>query len=172
MKRRWVPTYSAAMMNQKQVLLLLAVGSVLPLAGALLSQFGFGFHPCEMCLYQRIPYSVVALLGLWVLLGTFSHSKVRVVLWIALLLWLIEAGLAFYHVGIEEGWWESATGCTNNSAAGASVDDIRAAIMKGPLVSCKDVALRVLGLSMAGWNVLYALGLAVVAGVALRKVKV
>lgn len=148
------------MISRKQLLLLLAAGSVLPLAGALLSQFGFGLHPCEMCLYQRIPYAIVALLGLWVLLTPYSPAKLRSVLLVGLLLWLVEAGLAFYHVGIEENWWDSATGCTSDSKVGASLDDIKAAIMKGPIVSCKDVALRVLGLSMAGWNVLYAAGLA------------
>ena len=42
---------------------ILILGGVIPLAGALVSQYGFGFHPCHFCLLQRYPYLVVIAAG-------------------------------------------------------------------------------------------------------------
>ena len=42
---------------------------------------------------------------------------------------------------------------------------LRAQIMNAPIVRCDEVAFSLFGISMAGWNLLYALG---VAGVAIR----
>ncbi|MCI5050600.1 MAG: disulfide bond formation protein B [Rickettsiales bacterium] len=152
-----------------QLRLLLLIGGIVPLAAALISQYVFGMHPCEMCLYQRVPYALVAALSLYAWLKPEQQKLIRILL-ICIILWVIEGGLAAYHVGIEEGWWESATGCTAADSKGQSLDALRQAIMNSPVVSCSDVAFRFIGLSMAAWNVIASVGL-VVAGMALRKRK-
>lgn len=140
-------------------------GSVVPLALALIGQYGFGLFPCEMCLYQRVPYAVVVAL----MIVACFWPRHRLLMVLAIIAWLVGAGLAAYHVGIEQGWWESATGCTSNMQAGASLDDLRAAIMNSPIVSCADVRATLLGVSMAGWNVLTSVGLAALGAIWLRK---
>jgi hypothetical protein len=62
----------------------------------------------------------------------------------------VEGGLALYHVGVEEGLWESATGCTSNASQGQSLDQLRQSILASPIISCADVPLRVLGLAVEG----------------------
>lgn len=143
----------------------LIVGSVMPLGAALIGQYGFGLFPCEMCLYQRVPYALVAALAL----VACRWKRHRLLMKIAIGAWLIGTGLATYHVGIEQSWWDSATGCTAGTPDGTSLDDLRAAILNSPMVSCADVRARLLGVSMAGWNIMVSLGLAGLGMIWLRK---
>lgn len=141
--------------------LLILAGSVGPLGFALTSQYGFGLHPCELCIWQRIPYGVLVVVGVLAVLLRRRPVWMKRLLMLAILLWLIEAGLGLYHVGVEQHWWESAGGCTASSGAGQSLDDLRAAILNAPLVSCDQPEFIFLGLSMAAWNMVLALVLAV-----------
>lgn len=129
---------------------------------ALISQYGFGLHPCVLCLWQRVPYSVIAVAALaslaldrkWTpwFLGAFAA------------IYLTEAGIAFFHTGVEAGWWKGTAGCGFQSNKGSDIADLYAQIQSAPLTSCKDVAWRLFGLSMAGWNVIVALGLTALSG--------
>jgi disulfide bond formation protein DsbB len=155
---------------ENQVKLLLALGSVVPLASALFSQYAMGLHPCELCLFQRVPYALIALLALVALFGK-SPRRYGPLLLLAMILWVVEGGLALYHVGVEEGLWESATGCTSNASQGQSLEQLRQSILASPIISCADVSLRVLGLSMAAWNAVLAFGLMGVGMVSYRNIK-
>ena len=96
---------------------------------------------------------LLVLLALW---SWRAAQHRRLAICFSLALWMVEAALAAYHVGVEQQWWHSATGCS--SAGGAnSLAALRAQIMNAPLVSCDVPELVVFGLSMAGWNVVYSL---------------
>lgn len=140
--------------------LLLLAGSAFPLGFALISQYGFGLFPCELCLLQRWPYAAAFLLGLAALWQRRHIRRLKGLLMAGMVCWLTTAGIAFYHVGVEQQWWDSATGCTAQTGGNQSLDDIRAAILGSPLVSCSDAPFSFLGLSMAGWNAVAALVLA------------
>ena len=64
-----------------------------------------------------------------------------------------------FHVGVEQGWWQGTAGCGSTIGAD-SVASLKAQIMKQPIVRCDEVAFALLGVSMAGWNVLLAVVLA------------
>lgn len=150
----------------RQVALVMLALSATPLGLALLSQYGFGLHPCELCLWQRIPY--VALIAVAVLLLIWPRY-LRLGIGISALLWLSEAALAFYHVGVEQGWWQSSTGCTAQTDALMTLEELRASILNSPLVPCDQPELVVLGLSMAGWNGLYSLLMVTISVIYLRR---
>ena len=145
--------------QRSPVPLALGGGAVAALAVALISQYGFGYAPCELCIWQRWPYvAVIAFTGFAVAFP--SVSAVRVLMWMSVAALAVDSGIAGFHVGVEQGWWEGLSGCGAPSAA-SSIDDLRAQIMAAPLVRCTDVSLSVLGLSMAAWNGLFAAGLAI-----------
>jgi disulfide bond formation protein DsbB len=148
--------------------LVLLIGGILPLGVALLSQYGFGLFPCELCLLQRYPYGVIVLLAALAFVWRRHAQRIATLSIIAIVAWLTTAGIAAYHVGVEQQWWDSATGCTAQTAAGSSIDELRAAILGSPLVSCSDASAVFLGLSMAAWNAVAALGFALYAGYLLR----
>lgn len=152
--------------HPKAIPALLLIGSIIPLGGALISQYGFGLNPCEMCIFQRIPYALIALLGFLALL---KPTLCRLLLKIGIILWVIDAALAAYHTAIEQGWVESVTGCTAGNAGDGSIEALRAAILNSPLVSCADVAFYFMGLSMASWNIITTLTLAALGYYTLQK---
>ncbi len=129
----------------------------LALATALVSQYGFDLFPCLLCHYQR--WAQIAALGLGVI--TLLLVKTAAAAWIArlaALAFLVGAGIAFFHVGVEAAWWEGTSGCSApNFGGGMSREDIKKAILDAPVVACDEVPFRFLGLSMAGWNLVYSL---------------
>ncbi|MCB2081236.1 MAG: disulfide bond formation protein B [Rickettsiales bacterium] len=153
-----------------RVPLVLLAACILALGGAYTAEYGFGLRPCILCLYQRIPYAAVGLLALITLV---RHRTVRVgaLLLMSVLAFSVEAGIAFYHVGVEYHWWAGTSGCTPGTDPTDSIELLRQQIAEAPLVSCDEPALVVLGLSMAGWNIVYALVLLSFCILVIRRLK-
>lgn len=99
------------------VLALLALAS---LAFAFLLQYGFGFSPCALCLKERVAFALLFLAGI----GGYLTGASRSWLFVCLLVLFGTVALTFYHVGIEQGWFESTAACTGAGTAN-SVDDLR-----------------------------------------------
>ena len=124
----------------------LALGvPALLLAGAYISQYGFGLPPCEMCWWQRYPHFAAVALGL---ISTFAAPKR---LWVALagVAILVSGLIGAFHAGVEYGWWEGVTACTSMVESGG---DPLEAIMNAPLIRCDVPAWTLLGISLAGFN--------------------
>lgn len=147
--------------------ILLAAGMAATVGIALGFQHIGGYIPCALCLLQRDPYYY----GIPVALAAAAAAALglpswitRTLLAIAGIMMLVGAGLGVYHSGVEWGFWEGPTTCATSASgvttnAGDLLSDLNA--VKGP--SCTDAALRVLGLSFAGWNVLASVALAAIA---------
>ena len=144
-------------------LALLALGLLGPamLAGALAFQHLLGLAPCVLCVWQRWPWVAVALIGL---LGAFLlPARLRpAALGLAAVTLLVGAGIAGFHVGVEQQWWAGTAECGSGNlyGSGASVADIRRQLMSTPVVRCDEVAWSLAGISMAGWNGLIGLAAA------------
>lgn len=136
---------------------ILILGGVVPLCVALIGQYAFGLFPCHFCLLQRYPYLVAIAAGAASLCVRRMGAAWKSLVLIGALSFLTTAGLGAYHTGIERGWVEYTGGCVAGASAGGSVDDLRQQIMGAPLVSCADASAMFTGLSMASWNVLFAL---------------
>jgi disulfide bond formation protein DsbB len=127
------------------------------LGGALISQYAFGLRPCELCLLQRYPYVAIIAIGLAGLALQRRWPRLRAPLgWLIVGLFLLDGGIAAYHVGVEQGWISGPDACSGTTTA-QTIEELRAQIMGAALVSCKQAAFMFLGLSMAAWNLLYAL---------------
>jgi disulfide bond formation protein DsbB len=136
--------------------LLLARASAAILLGALALQHVGGLPPCHLCVWQRWPY--VALIALGVI-GWRAYP--RAMLALATLVLLVGAGLAAYHVGIEQGWWALPAGCVAGGSA-QSIEDLRRMLAEAP-PACDQVRFTFLGLTLAGWNLVASLALALYA---------
>ena len=127
----------------------LALGvPALLLAGAYVSQYGFGLYPCEMCWWQR--YAHFAALAP-ALAAFVARPKAT---WIALAaLAVLASGLiGAFHAGVEYGWWQGFTTCS--SPIGEAGGDALANIMNAPLVRCDVAPWTLAGISLAGFNAL------------------
>lgn len=142
--------------------LVVALGSTLTLAAALIFQYGFGYLPCALCHDQR--YAHVAALVLALAALAVPKRVHRALLTLAGLALLASAGLAAYHVGIEQGWWQGPSGCTTAALDAAETrEELRDALLATPVVRCDEVAWSLFGISMAGYNFILSLGLAAIA---------
>lgn len=142
--------------------LFIAAAAVSALAAALISQFGFDLQPCVLCIWQRWPYVAAIVLALAAVVLRRNATVSIALTALAVLAVLVSGGIGAFHVGVEQGWWDGTSGCGSTS----STDDLaalRAQIMNAPIVRCDEVAFSLFGISMAGWNVLFALGVALVA---------
>ncbi|MDJ0893966.1 MAG: disulfide bond formation protein B [Alphaproteobacteria bacterium] len=133
--------------------LLLVAASAAILAAAYGFEYVGGLAPCELCLYQRIPYAAVIGLGL-VAAFLWRRPEVQaVVLALCAVAFAANAALGGYHVGIEQGWLEGPTGCSGGAAAATStLDELKAWIMNAPVVRCDEVAWSLFGISLSGYN--------------------
>jgi len=155
----------------RAVPLAITLVSALALGAALVAQFGFGLQPCQLCIWQRWPYVAALALGL-IGAGVAGHATARrAAVGLTALAFLVGAGIAGFHAGVEYGWWQGLPGCAGDGLSGEiTADDLQAALSgQDRLVPCDEPAFVVAGLSMAGWNFVLSLGLAVAALVALRR---
>lgn len=150
-------------MTRNNLIILAAGGS----AALLLGAWGFqliGFPPCKMCIWQRWPHGaaiVIGLLALWlpiVILPIFGALAA-----------LLTAGIGLYHTGVERDWWQGPTTCTSGDISNLSADQLMAQILEALLIRCDEVAWQFLTLSMASWNTIISLSLALIWIAAARK---
>src|SRR3546814_924379 len=77
--------------------------------GALVSQYGFGLYPCEMCYWQRWPHQAAALLAALALLLRRSDAAMRTLTLLAALGIAISGLIGIFHAGVAYGFWEGLT---------------------------------------------------------------
>ncbi|WP_417455914.1 disulfide bond formation protein B [Kordiimonas sp.] len=125
------------------------------------SAFAFqyaGYPPCELCWWQRYPYmGVIAVALTSKLVKALPH---KLILLLLALLFAADAGIAAFHFGVEQKWWEGLATCSGYVDMGDSVDAALEAIMNAPVVRCDEIAWSLFGISMAGYNFLIATGMA------------
>ena len=124
------------------------------LGGALISQYGFGLYPCEMCMWQRWPHLAAILLAAAAL--AFRKMSIALPLVVAAAFAILVSGLiGGFHAGVEYDWWEGLTSCSTNLPAGGDLLD---SIMNAPLVRCDVAPWTLFGISLAGFNFLLSVG--------------
>jgi len=130
------------------------------IGGALISEYVFGYHPCVLCIYQRIPYAILIGLGMiGLLLCPRKSCAFKAFIVVAFLLFIGDGAIAIFHVGVEQKWWPGTDGCTGGAPAD-SIEALRAQIMAAPVARCDEPDFYFLGFTMAAWNIVYAFGCA------------
>jgi len=148
--------------------LIVVIGSVAALGTAFLSQYWGGLVPCELCIAQRWPYGASLALGVLALLVADRRLR-AILLGLACLAFAVDAGIALYHAGFEYGWWTGPGACTAPSGAATSLDALRAQVNATPVVACNRPAWTFNGISMAGFNFVWALLLCLATSVLTRR---
>ncbi|PKP87188.1 MAG: disulfide bond formation protein B [Alphaproteobacteria bacterium HGW-Alphaproteobacteria-17] len=133
--------------------------------GALVSQFGFGLHPCEMCYWQRWPHQAAIVLALLALLMRANDRAMRGLTTLAAVAIAVSGLIGAFHAGVEYGFWEGITTCATGRAGPVSLD----AIMDAPLIRCDTAPWSLFGISLAGFNAIFSLGAAALVLTLLRR---
>lgn len=139
------------------------------IAGAWLFQWA-GYLPCELCLKQRWAYYVGVPFAALVTLSAWRGPRDGAAYGLLLLALLFLGSSAFgtYHAGVEWGFWPGPTDCTGSLDKAGPMTDFMNQLNTVKVVRCDAVAIRILGLSLAGWNAVVSLGMSVLAALGAR----
>ena len=143
----------------KKFLFSILVFTSLVLVSAFIIEHQLGHEPCKLCLYERIPYFLSMLLIIKML---FIKKYERVTLLILFLVFISSTALAFYHFGIEQGFFSESLVCKAEDLSKILSKEQLLEQLKQNSVSCKDVSFRILGLSLAAINTVFSLFLSVI----------
>ena len=151
--------------SPKRAALIILVVAFMTIAGAWAFEY-LGYAPCELCLLQRWAYyAAIPIAFVLVVLAPSRPGLLQYGLFILGLLWFGSMVFGIYHSGVEWKWWPGPSTCTGTGSLSTGLPDL-----SKPVVMCDEPAIRILWLSLAGWNAVISLGLAVVAFVgALRQ---
>ncbi len=149
----------------RTALILVPLASLSALAAAFISQYVFELQPCALCIYQRWPFAIAAAICFVALVPAFRALAPWVLL-LAVMVLVVNAGIATYHVGVEEHWWTGSEACVGTGGTAQTLAELRAQVMAAPIIRCDEAAFSLFGVSMAGYNVLFSIALAVYSGLA------
>ena len=142
----------------KKILFIILTFISLALIAAFVIEHGLGHQPCKLCLYERIPYFLSFLLITKILL---IRGYEKITLLILSLVFIISSILAFYHFGIEKGFFEESLACTTKNLSESLTKEELLEQLKGNIISCKDVSFKIFGFSLAAINTIFSIVLSV-----------
>tara|TARA_B100000029_G_C17215792_1_gene829827 strand:+ start:160 stop:660 length:501 start_codon:yes stop_codon:yes gene_type:complete len=143
----------------KKILFILLIFVSLALVSAFVIEYKLGHQPCRLCLYERIPYflSVVLILKIFFIKG---YEKITFL--ILALIFVFGSLLAFYHFGIEQGFFKESLACTVKSLSETMSKEEILEQLKQSTIGCKDVNFRIFGFSLASINTIFSIFLSVI----------
>ncbi len=146
-----------------QALIAAALTSASLLIGAHLFERVGRLAPCDLCLDQREAHwtgLALALVGLGAGMALKWRRAAAATVGACAFVYFVSAGLAFYHAGVENHFWPGPATCSGGGVVdlgGGSLADILN--QKPDRPSCAEAAWRLLGVSMAGYNLILSAGL-------------
>ena len=149
------------MTNQinKKILISLLIFISSILISAFVIEYELGHKACKLCIYERIPYIFSVLLIIKILL--FKKYE-KITLLILSFIFICSSALAFYHFGIEQGFFKESIACTTEDTFSGLTKEQLLEQLKQNTISCKDVSFRIMGFSLATINVIFSAILSVI----------
>ena len=143
----------------KKLLFIILIFISLVLVSAFIIEHKLGHQPCKLCLYERIPYFLSVLLIIKIF---FIRIYERETFLILSLVFIVSTCLAFYHFGIEQGFFKESLACTTGNLLENITKDELLEQLKQNTISCKNVSFRIFGFSLAAINTIFSLILSVI----------
>ena len=145
---------------------IVAIVGALTICGFFFFQYVLGYPPCPLCLDQREAFYIGVPLAALLWLGA-SHGATRKVMVAgfvvvaAVMLW--NTGLSVFHAGVEWKFWPGPQDCSGPINGLGSATNMLKQLQNIRIVRCDEAAWRLFGISLAGYDVLVSLFLALVA---------
>jgi len=145
-------------------LMFIALVSAATLAGAWYFQLVVDLVPCPLCLkgrwhhYTAIPLALAALALL-----RSNPGLARNLVYLIALVFLAGTVLSVYHAGIEYGFWPGPESCAVGAGSPTDAGGLLNRMSATKVVACDEAAWTLFGISLAGYNALISLALAVLA---------
>ena len=143
----------------KKILFYLLILISFVLISAFIIEHKLGHQPCKLCLYERIPYFLSIL---FIAKIFFIKIYQKETLLILSLIFVFSSCLAFYHFGIEQGFFKESLVCaTENFSENITKEQLLEQLSQST-ISCKDVSFKIFGFSLAAINTIFSIILSVI----------
>ena len=133
--------------------------NIFVLLAAYFIEYGLGHQPCNLCLIERMPHIFSIII---ILIYLFFQKFEKISLIILSLVFFSAALIAFYHFGIEQGFFKESFVCVSNILSKDLSKETLLNDLKKMPVSCKNVTFKIFGLSLATFNIFISLILGVI----------
>ena len=143
----------------KKFLFIILIFISLILISAFVIEYKLDHQPCRLCLYERIPYFLSILLIIKIFL---IKSFEKITLLVLFLVFIASSVLAFYHFGIEQGFFNESLACTTGILSEELSKEELIEQLKQNTISCKDVTFRIFGFSLAAINTIFSICLSAI----------
>ena len=130
--------------------------SFISIISAYFIEYILGHQPCNLCLIERIPYALA--IFLIVLNYTFSNNEYFIIL-LLILTFIFSFVISFYHLGIEQGFFEESAVCGLKNASDIISKEELLKQLQIKAISCKDVTFRIFGFSLTTINIIFSLSI-------------
>ena len=128
--------------------------SAIALSSAFFIEYILGHQPCNLCLFERIPYglSLVLISAIFIL-----RKNEKFFTLLLIITFVFSLAISFYHYGIEQGFFEESAVCgVKDFTENITKEDLLKQLSE-KIVSCKDVTFRILGLSLTSINIIVSI---------------
>ncbi len=128
--------------------------SFIALVSAYFIEYILGHQPCNLCIYERIPY----FLAILIILINYKYNKLEKYIILSLaIIFLIATILSLYHLGIEQGFIQESLLCDLEKGANILDKDEILKQLQQKNISCKDVTFKIFGLSLTSYNIIISI---------------
>ena len=141
-------------LSKKNLFTVIFLISFIALVSAYFIEYILGHQPCNLCLYERIPY----FLAILIVLINYKYNKLEKYLILSLaIIFLIATILSLYHLGIEQGFIQESLLCDLEKGANILDKDEILKQLQQKNISCKDVTFQIFGLSLTSYNIIISI---------------
>ena len=141
-------------LSKKNLFTVIFFISFIALVSAYFIEYILGHQPCNLCVYERIPY----FLAILIVLINYKFNKLEKYLILSLaIIFLIATILSLYHLGIEQGFIQESLLCDLEKGANIVDKDEILKQLQQKSISCKDVTFKIFGLSLTNYNIIISL---------------
>ena len=149
---------------KNQILIVLAIIYSSILVSAYFIQYVLNVPPCQLCYYQRYPYYFATIV---IILAFFKKINLKQVFILLLFASFVSASLSFYHIGIEQSFFDELGSCTSDTKSN-NAEHLLKELQKQPVISCKNISFQIFGLSLATINFILSIILVLLYGIFLK----
>ncbi|MBD1142591.1 disulfide bond formation protein B [Pelagibacterales bacterium SAG-MED35] len=141
-------------LSKKNLFTVIFLISFIALVSAYFIEYILGHQPCNLCLYERIPY----FLAILIVLINYKYNKLEKYIILSLaIIFLIATILSLYHLGIEQGFIQESLFCDLEKGANILDKDEILKQLQQKNISCKDVTFKIFGLSLTSYNIIISI---------------
>ena len=132
--------------------------SLISIFSAFFIEYVSGHQPCNLCLIERIPYSLCIFL---ITLNYFVKKNEKFIILLLILIFCFSFIISLYHLGIEQELIKESAVCGLKGSTDILSKEELLKQLQVKNISCKDVTFRIFGFSLTTFNTIISLVLVI-----------